>query len=220
LCTSVRWRGASGRRDARRPHPPQAGARGSGRPSGHDRRGPMADDVGFADLIARVRAGDEAAADELFRRYERAVRVRVRARLTGAAVRRVLDSIDVCQDVMKSFFVRVRAGQYDLHSPHQLVALLVRMAEFKAVSLVQHHHRSRRDCDRVTADSGALATVPDPADDPAEVTADRELLVRVRDGLSPEERPVAEMWAAGLSWDEVATQLGGTAEGRRKQLNR
>src|SRR5262245_48526015 len=85
------------------PLPPHNGTRGAGRPLGRDRRGPMADDVGFADLIARVRAGDEAAAGELFRRYERAVRIRVRARLTGPSVRRLLDSIDVCQDVMKSF---------------------------------------------------------------------------------------------------------------------
>ena len=59
----------------------------------------MAED--FADLLARVRAGDPAAT-ELVRRYEPAVR----ANLVDPNLRRHFDSLDICQSVLGSFFVR------------------------------------------------------------------------------------------------------------------
>src|SRR5206468_9976043 len=96
--------GKFGRRSAR-----PAGARGFAwrRWAGSVRRGwrvhrggpGVADESSFADLIGRVRAGDGRAAAELVRRYEPAVRVAVRVRLTDPGLRRVLDSMDVCQSV-------------------------------------------------------------------------------------------------------------------------
>jgi hypothetical protein len=60
----------------------------------------MADDTTFADFLRRIRAGDEQAAAELVHRYEAAVRLAVRMRLGDARLRRVLDSMDVCQSVL------------------------------------------------------------------------------------------------------------------------
>src|SRR5206468_2113644 len=57
----------------------------------------MAEDASFADLIRRVRQRDEQAAAELVRRYEPAIRVAVRVRLTDPRLRRVVDSMDICQ---------------------------------------------------------------------------------------------------------------------------
>ena len=71
----------------------------------------------FADFVGRIRAGDEQAATDLVRRYEPMIRVMVRARLGDRRLRRVLDSMDVCQSVLASFFVRTAAGQYDLEGP-------------------------------------------------------------------------------------------------------
>ena len=79
----------------------------------------------FRELIRRVRNRDEEAASELVRRYESAIRRVVRIHLRDARLRRVLDSTDICQSVLASFFVRVAAGQYDLDEPKQLVKLLV-----------------------------------------------------------------------------------------------
>ena len=82
----------------------------------------------FDDWMARVRAGDAVAAAELVGQYERAVRVAVRVRLTDPKLRRQFDSLDVCQSVLASFFVRAATGQYDLDRPEQLVGLLLDMA--------------------------------------------------------------------------------------------
>ena len=74
----------------------------------------------FDDLVRRVCAGDAAAAEEIVRRYETAIRVAVRTRLSDPALRRQFDSMDICQSVLASFFLRAAAGQYDLHDPAQL----------------------------------------------------------------------------------------------------
>jgi RNA polymerase sigma-70 factor (ECF subfamily) len=74
----------------------------------------MTPDHSFHDLVRRVRSGDDAAAAKLVRHYGPALRRAVRTRLTDPELRRLLDSMDICQSVLASFFVRA-AGQYDLH---------------------------------------------------------------------------------------------------------
>ena len=84
----------------------------------------MGDEIQFEELLALVRRGNADAAETLVKRFETAIRVAVRTRLSDPALRRQFDSIDICQSVLASFFIRAAAGQYDLHDPKQLVALL------------------------------------------------------------------------------------------------
>ena len=86
-----------------------------------------------------------------------------RVRLTDPRLRRVLDSMDVCQSVLASFFVRAAAGQYDLDDPSQLIALLVRMAQNKLAGQARFHHRERRDAGQ----AGGLDGRDDRQHDPA-----------------------------------------------------
>jgi hypothetical protein len=67
----------------------------------------MAEEPTFRELIRRVRAGEEQASAKLVRRYEPAIRVRLR----GPHLRRLLDSMDAGQSVLLNFFVRAAAGQ-------------------------------------------------------------------------------------------------------------
>lgn len=173
----------------------------------------------FLSFLLRVRGGDADAAAELVRRYERAVRVAVRIRLTDPNLRRHFDSLDVCQSVLGSFFVRIAAGQFDIQEPRDLVALLARMAEHKLSGKVRHWRRLRRDQRRVTAD-GELDHLNAEGPGPEEIAIGRDLFETLRARLSPENRLLAEQRAAGHSWPEIAEQLGGTAQARRRQLSR
>ena len=83
-------------------------------------------DTPFAEFMGRIRAGDARAAEDLVRQYESAIRVAVRTRLTDPKLRRQFDSMDVCQSVLASFFLRAARGQYALDEPEQLVKLLAR----------------------------------------------------------------------------------------------
>src|SRR5260370_4819279 len=83
------------------------------------------DETSFFEFIKRVRAGDEQAATELVRQYETEIRREVRLRLRDGRLRRGFDSVDICQSVLASFFVRAALGQYELEEPQQLIKLLV-----------------------------------------------------------------------------------------------
>jgi RNA polymerase sigma-70 factor (ECF subfamily) len=180
----------------------------------------MSEPPAFAEFLARIRAGDARAAEELVRRCEPAIRLAVRTRLTDPALRQQFDSLDVCQSVLASFFVRAAAGQYDLSDPSQLVGLLVRMAQNKLAGQARFHLRQRRDARQATGLDGGAGPPADAGPGPERVVAGRDLLEALRGRLTPEEREVADRRGAGQGWAEIAAALGGTAEGRRKQLKR
>src|SRR5262249_45115684 len=125
------------------------------------------------------------------------------------------------QSVLASFFLRTAAGQYDLEQPGQLLNLLVRMTRNKLASTARGHYRQRRDSRRIA--SGAeeeLAGVADGTASPSSLVAGKELLERFHQGLSDEERQLAELRSEGLAWADIAEKLGGTPQGRRMQLAR
>ncbi|MFO0845751.1 MAG: sigma-70 family RNA polymerase sigma factor [Gemmataceae bacterium] len=173
----------------------------------------------FAEFVKRIRAGDQQAAAELVRRYEPLVRREVRLRLEDERLGRLFDSMDVCQSVLASFFVRVAAGQYDLGQPGQLVGLLVKMARNKLASAARRQSAQKRDHRR---DGGGdeMGQVAGGDPSPSRLLAGKELLEQFRRRLSEEERALAELRHDGLAWDEIARRLGGTAQARRMQLAR
>jgi hypothetical protein len=52
----------------------------------------------------------------------------VRRRLNDPSLYPLFDSMDICQSVLASFFLRAAAGEYDLDGPAQLLRLLVGIA--------------------------------------------------------------------------------------------
>src|SRR6516165_6149239 len=183
--------------------------------------GGMADLNMFPELLQRVRTGDDQAAMELVRRYEPLIRREVRIHLRDRRLSRLLDSMDVCQSVLGSFFVRIAAGQYDLERPEQLLALLVKMTRNKLVSAARRGQAQQRDLRRNRPLSEAeLAQVEDPSPTPSRNIEGRDLLERFLRRLSEEERRLADLRSRGLSWPQIAEQLGGTAQARRVQFSR
>jgi RNA polymerase sigma-70 factor (ECF subfamily) len=173
----------------------------------------------FADLIRRVRAGDAAAAAEVVRLYEPEIRRAVRLRLTDPGLRRVLDSMDVCQSVLAAFFVRAAAGQFDLEQPDQLLRLLVVMARNKLRDQVSYHHAACRDRRRLeAAGAGLLGGVRAAAPSPSAALAAQELWQKVRDALAPAERELAEQRALGRDWNSIAAERGERPDTLRKRL--
>jgi RNA polymerase sigma-70 factor (ECF subfamily) len=180
----------------------------------------MLDPEAFPELIRRVRAGDEQAATELVRQNEPLIRREVRLHLEDRGLCRLFDSMDVCQSVMASFFVRAAAGQYELQHPAQLVKLLVTMARNKLSSAARRQRRQRRDHRRATGGDDDLKVVAAREPGSEDQVAGKELLERVRGLLNAEEKQLVELRGQGLEWGEIAGQLGGTAQARRMQLAR
>lgn len=174
----------------------------------------------FEELLRDVRGGDPAAAAEIVRRYESAIRVAVRTRLSDPALRQQFDSMDICQSVLASFFLRAAAGQYDLHDPQQLVALLTKIAHNKLAMHARNQYRQRRNVRRTRGLTNSMDKLPASSSEPAEVAADRDLIHQAYARMDPQVRQMATARANGAEWGEIAAELGGTAEACRKQFRR
>jgi RNA polymerase sigma-70 factor (ECF subfamily) len=180
----------------------------------------MSEDPKFPQLIRRVRAGDARAAEELIEHYVPAIRRTLRAQLRDSQMRRLLDSQDICQSVLASFFVRAALGRYELETPEHLLTLLTSMAHHKLTNQVRRYRAKRRDQTRNEAtpvEEWAVAA-PDPS--PSRQVASKELLEEALRRLSPEERRLLQLRQEGRSWAEIAQEVGGSSEALRKQLER
>ena len=180
----------------------------------------MDDTRSFADFMERVRAGDADASREFVRKFEGLIRREVRLRLEDPRLGRLLDSVDISQSVLRSFFVRASSGDFDLERPEQLVGLLIAMARHK-LAFQARKQRTRRRGGRIVegGDVVDLAVASrDPS--PSDLISDRDLVDAFRRRLKPEEGLLAELWAQGSDWSEIAGRLGGTPPARRMQLVR
>lgn len=183
----------------------------------------MVPEASFADLVRRVRTGDGLAAEELVRTYEPEVRRAIRVRLTDARLRRLVDSVDICQSVLAGFFVRTAAGQFDLQTPQQLMRLLVTMARNRVIDWARHAQADRRDGARQVSldlENGEPRPLADTEPGPVSIVVNRELLDQVRDRLSPAERLLMEQRAAGVEWEEIAKESGEQSNAVRMRLTR
>jgi hypothetical protein len=180
----------------------------------------MSESPPFAEFIDRIRAGDAEAAAELVRRYEPIVRLEVRVRLRDPRLRRAFDSLDICQSVMASFFIRAAGGQYDLEEPRDLVKLLVAMARNKVAFQARMERAGRRDSRRLESILPDELEAAGTSADPGDIASFREMIALIRERLNDEERQLADRRARGDGWNEIASALGGSAAARRKQLER
>ncbi|WP_165230423.1 RNA polymerase sigma factor [Aquisphaera insulae] len=184
----------------------------------------------FESLIRRVREGDQVAAAELVRRYEPAIRRAARVRLVDTRLNRLLDSMDICQSVLASFFVRAAMGQYHLESPEQLLKLLATMTRNKLAGAVKGQRAQRRDFRRIEAvggddpgDSSAgpgIDAIPGRVPSPSREVAARDLLDAARRRLLPDELDLFEQRQEGREWAEIAAERGASPEAIRKRLAR
>jgi RNA polymerase sigma factor (sigma-70 family) len=168
-------------------------------------------DEGTIDLVERWRAGDQQAATELFRRYASQLIGLARSRLSAKLAPRV-DPEDVVQSAYRSFFVGVRAGEYELGGEGDLWHLLVAITLNKLQQQRVRHQAKKRD---VRAERGfgsedsllgiqlqVLARVPSPLE--ALTLVDQ--VEQVMRSLTPVERQVLELRLQGHHLGEIATQ--------------
>lgn len=174
----------------------------------------------FAELMARVKQGEQDAADTLVRLYEPQIRRMVRQRLTSPALRQQMDSMDVCQEVMGDFFEGAADEQYTLDSPAQMIALLAAMVRNQVVHHLRRQRAARRDIRRTAGvDVGELALAGNDAT-PSRIISSRELLTTCRAQLSDDERYLFDQRSEGRSWPELAEELGEQADTLRRRLDR
>jgi RNA polymerase sigma-70 factor (ECF subfamily) len=179
----------------------------------------MPDVPSIPDLMQRVRNGDDSAAAELVRCYEPAIRRVVRFRL-NPRLRRLCDSLDICQAVLGKFFVHAALGQFDLNTPEDLVKLLSTMARNEVLKEQRRQQAARRDQRRDSPGQAVEEAARAPGATPSQEVAAAELFQEVQRRLSPDERQLAEWRHQGRDWNAIAAELGGQPDALRKKLAR
>lgn len=176
-------------------------------------------DVTLTELVGRLRAGDDSAAEQIVLEYEPQIRRLIRLRLTDHRLRRVVDSGDICQSVFGNFFARAFMGQFDLSQPAKLMALLSTMARNKLIERYRKEEVRKPPGAQVQYSelaSDAVSRDPTPSTD----LSLAELQQRVESCMSEKERKIATQRKLGVSWATIGESFGESKEAVRKQFER
>jgi RNA polymerase sigma factor (sigma-70 family) len=174
----------------------------------------MAAEGSFAELMSRLRAGDQEAASEIFTRYAYRLIALARSRL-DARMRQKVDPEDVVQSVFKSFFLRQADGKLTLDGWDELWTILTVITLRKCGRKIRYFHRQRRNNQQELSfriddgsDTSWLAIARDPT--PSEAAILEETLAELFRGLEGRERDILELRLQGYSTREIGAQVGRT----------
>jgi len=162
-------------------------------------------------LVALLRAGDEQAAREVFSAYVGHLLGVVRARLSQRMARRI-DPEDVVQSAFRTFFHRVKAGEFQFEEQDDLGKVLVSIAVRKALHQIAFHRAAKRDPGQEEEggdeDRNLLAEVSARGPNPEAVVAFLDELDHLLGKLRPQDRTILEMRLQGYRNEEIARELG------------
>lgn len=180
----------------------------------------MLTDQEFETLLTQACAGQSEAARKLVDLYEPEIRRAARVRLNDSRMRRLVDSVDICQSVFGRFFESATSDkELILKNPEQLLGLLVRMTRNRVVDEHRRQVAQKRNNGEAVVEASPNV-VSSSSNGPGTNYEIKELFGKVRERLTPIERQVTDFRVEGYSWEEIATKIGGSADSHRKRYER
>jgi RNA polymerase sigma-70 factor (ECF subfamily) len=160
-------------------------------------------------LLRLLRAGDEDAARQVFDTYVNRLLHLARKRISQHLAGRV-DPEDIVQSVFRTFFSRVKGGEFQVEGQDDLGKLLGRITLFKALRQVERHTAGKRDCMLEGAADAPLnlADLADQEPSPETVVAFLDQFEHFLNALRPQDRKILEMRLEGYRTQEIADKLG------------
>ncbi len=183
-----------------------------------------APDRSFDDLMTRLRAGDDDAAAEVFRRFTHRLIGLARSRLDHL-IRGKLDPEDILQSVYRTFFSRHARDGFDLGSWDSLWGMLTVITVRKCDYRRKFFHTARRDVGREVApatdaapehDDHVLARDPTPSE-AARLTETVEVLMKE---LSGREREMLALGLQGCDVPEISARVARSERTVQRVLKR
>jgi RNA polymerase sigma-70 factor (ECF subfamily) len=166
----------------------------------------------FAEFLAKLHRGDDAAAEELFGRFVHQL-IALALRHIDLWLRHKVDPEDIVQSAYKSFFARYGTGNVDIVNWKSLWGLLALITVRKCAERAAYHRAARRDAGREMSpprqDEAAPWLEPfgrEPT--PLEAAVLSETVEQLFAGLDEAERPVLELSLQGYTTREISERLG------------
>jgi RNA polymerase sigma factor (sigma-70 family) len=176
-----------------------------------------------SDLLARWQAGDQLAAEELFRRYVGRLVALARSRLSEKLAPRI-DPEDVVQSAYRSFFAHAREGEYDVRRGGDLWQLLLSITLNKLHDQVKRHTAQKRAVKHdvhFSSEDSLLHIQPHllaPGPSPVEALAVVDEVHAVMGRLAPLHRRMLELRLQGYNVSEISAETGRCAHTVRRVL--
>ncbi len=162
----------------------------------------------MTDWVDRVLAGTPGHERELVERYTdrllQVARKQLPERLRGR-----IDPEDILQSVFRSFFGRLRQGEFAFEDSHDLWRLLIVMTYHKVQNTIKHHQRGRRDVRRENsgADAAAGAAFVERAPGPEDVVILCDCVDHLLHDLPAEYREIVTLRLQGEPIAEIAKKV-------------
>ena len=163
----------------------------------------------FANLIDRWSAGDQEAAEKLFRHFTGQLIVLARERLDGTLAFKV-DPEDLVQSVYKSFLRRLRAGDCEFDNWDSLWGYLSLLTVRKCIDRADYYRAACRDLAREQPllENDALSLTWRCQPTPLEAAILVETVEGLMSGLDERDRDILSLHLQGYSIAEVSDSLG------------
>lgn len=140
-------------------------------------------------------------------------------RIMHSRMRRLMDSEDIRQSVMKSFFLRFKRGDWEFSTPSQLIGFLLEMTRNKVANHVRKAVAMKRGGDEeIEPLSNASFTFID--DSPLDAAIENEIGVQVNERLDAVEKELIQLRREGADWKQIGEQCQMSPEAARKRYHR
>jgi DNA-directed RNA polymerase specialized sigma24 family protein len=164
-------------------------------------------------FFAVLRTGDEQAVEQLLLQLDPILRRLIHLRLLDGRLRHLIDTADIVQSLLKNFLSQTEQGSSLVQKAGGLPAYLAAAVRYKILTKMRQERRREGalpdDCEPVSPEQPAVQEVEG-----------EDLRQAIRARLSAKNCLLFDLRTQGLSWAQIAEQVGGNPDALRMRLRR
>ncbi len=173
----------------------------------------------FGSLVDRARYGDEDAVAKLLADFSGVIARELRTQRRFYSLKSLVDCEDIAQSVWRCFFSALAQGDATFRDSREVAAYLTKVTQNRIESQFRRQRADKRDVRR-TINAADFEVADQVAAHPSHTLSTIEFLKSVMLQMTAAERLVAKRRAEGATWEELAVEMGTTAEAIRKRHTR